>query len=76
MGLYETVKSLCKEKGYSIRILEMKAGFGNGTISKWKYHNPQLKSIVKVADALEIPAAKLMEGAKHDYARSKRRKNG
>lgn len=54
----------------------MKAGFGNGTISKWKYHNPQLKSIVKVADALEIPAAKLMEGAKHDYARSKRRKNG
>lgn len=76
MGLYETVKSLCKEKGYSIRILEMKAGFGNGTVSKWKYHNPQLKSIIKVADALEIPPSMLMEGAKHDYTRSKRRKNG
>lgn len=63
MSVFDTVQRLCKEKGLSIRQLEVKAGIGNGTIGKWRVHEqvPTFRTIEKVADALDMPVTILVD---------------
>jgi len=58
--LYEVVKSICKEKGISIKKLEQKAGLSNGSISKWQRTNPNVFTVKAVADVLEITVDELI----------------
>lgn len=53
--MYQRVKALAEEKGYSIAALEKAAGIANGTIGKWKDSDDgirlkTLKALVKVLD--------------------------
>lgn len=58
--MLEKVKKLAAEKGMNISSLEKKAGIGNGTIGRWKESKPNLKTIEKVAEVLEIPVEELL----------------
>ena len=40
--------------------MEKKAGLGNGVIGKWRKYSPQISTIQKVANALDIPVDKLL----------------
>ena len=59
MTVYDIVSEKAKEKGLTIQQLEIKAGLGNATIGKWRKNNPSMKSIISVAQALEIPVQDL-----------------
>lgn len=50
--LYELIKSLCKDKGISIRRLERECGLSYGSVSKWNVSSPSAESLYKVANYL------------------------
>lgn len=52
--LLDNIKELCARKKMNISTLEKKAGLSNGTIGKWDKASPQLDSVVKVAEALNV----------------------
>lgn len=59
--IYDTIKTLCEERGLSIRQLELKAGIGNGVIAGWKASSPRVDKLQRVADALEVPVEQLLK---------------
>ena len=48
--IVERIEELCKERKISKRKLEMEAGLGTGSITKWKTFTPRKASLQKVAD--------------------------
>lgn len=50
MSLYERIKALADTQKLSIRKLEEKIGFGNGTINRWRKTTPGVDKLTKVAD--------------------------
>ena len=60
MTLYEAIKSLCDEKGWSICDLERAADVGNGIVGKWRTANPRVDRLDAVANALGITTADLL----------------
>ena len=61
MAIYEKIKKLADEREISIYALEKKAGLQNGNIGKWRESSPTIGNLQKVADALEVPIAELVE---------------
>ena len=59
--IYENIKAICEEKNISISALEKKAALGNGTIGKWRDSKPNVDTLVKVADALNVSLSRLMK---------------
>lgn len=59
--IYDNIVNLANEKGISIKKLEVLAGIGNGTIGKWRTSDPQVDTLLKVADALCVPIEKLLK---------------
>lgn len=57
--LLERINDLTKEKKWSRRELERKAGISVGSITKWKTVNPTQVNLKKVADALGVSVAYL-----------------
>lgn len=62
MILYEQLIELIKKTGLSIRQFEIKCGFSNGTITRWKNHSPNIESIIKVAQILNVSIDYLIYG--------------
>lgn len=60
MSVYEKVKVLCDEMGVSMRRLSIDCGFSPSAVGKWKDHDPSVEKVQKVADALGVDAAWLM----------------
>lgn len=58
--IYDKVKSICEEKGMSVRQVEYAAGLKNGAISKWNESSPTIKSLKAVADVLKVKVDKLI----------------
>lgn len=54
MGLYERIKELASEKGYSINKLEKELGFARSSISKFNKNKPSMDKIKQIADFLDI----------------------
>lgn len=54
MDMYDRIKLLAREHGFSIRSLEEKLGFGNGTIRRWQTQTPGIDKIQKVADYFDV----------------------
>ena len=67
MSVYERVEQLRKERGLSQRELEQKCGFSNGSISKWKKHEPTTARLEKVADLFGVSLEYLMTGKSKEY---------
>lgn len=50
MNTYEIIKELAKEKKISIRQLEIKFGYSNGYLAKWKSNTPNADELPRLAD--------------------------
>lgn len=58
--IYDKIKTICEEKGLSIRQVETAAGLKNGAISKWNESSPTIKGLKAVADVLKVKVDKLI----------------
>lgn len=54
MGLYERIRDLAKERGYSINRLEKELGFARSSINKFNTNKPSIDKIQQIADFLKI----------------------
>lgn len=54
MDLYEKIKELAKQKRVSIRHVEEKLGFGNGTLNRWRTVMPSADKVRAVADYFNV----------------------
>lgn len=50
MNTYEIIKKLAKKKKISIRQLEMRFGYSNGYLAKWKTNTPNADELPRLAD--------------------------
>lgn len=60
MSIYEKIAAIAAERKIPIYKLEKEAGIGNGVISGWKEGQPQVDTLKKVADALEVSIEELI----------------
>ena len=52
--IIDIIKFLCKQKGITIKELEVQTGLSNGTIGKWSNCSPKTDSLTKIADYLGV----------------------
>lgn len=60
--IYERIKKLAKQKGYSINRLEEEVGFSRGSLCKIDTHNPSSEKIQKLAKFLGTTPDYIMTG--------------
>lgn len=60
--MYERIKALCQELGYTIQTLEKLAIISNGTIGKWKTSYPRADYLNRVAKVLNTTSEYLLNG--------------
>lgn len=54
MNTYEIIKELAKRKKISIRQLEMKFGYSNGYLAKWKNARPNTTELTRLANFFDV----------------------
>lgn len=54
MQLYKNIEQICKDKNIPIAKLEREAGIPNGTLRRWGTISPGIKSVIAVADYLDV----------------------
>lgn len=54
MQIYKNIEKICKDRNISIAKLERDLGIANGTLRRWGVTSPGIKSVVDVADYLEV----------------------
>lgn len=54
MQIYQEITRICTEKNISVAKMERDLGIANGTIRRWGATNPGIKSVVDVANYLEV----------------------
>lgn len=54
MTLFDRIKTISKERGYSIAEIERKAGISANYMYQWKKRNPSPKALASVADVLNV----------------------
>jgi len=59
--IYDNIKAIADKKGLSIAEIEKRAQIGNGIIGKWKESTPNVDSLVKVANVLNVNISILLE---------------
>jgi transcriptional regulator with XRE-family HTH domain len=60
MNLYERIKEIAKNKGYSINALEKELGYARSSISKFKDNTPSVDKIRDIAEFLGVSMDLLM----------------
>lgn len=68
MGLYEQVRDVAKEKGYSINKLEKELGFARSSINKFNKNKPGMDKIQMIADFLDVSPNHLLGWKEPDIA--------
>ncbi len=63
MTLLEKINAECKKQQIDIKTLELKAGIGNGSISKWVTSVPKVDTLYKVANCLGVTLDYLYSGS-------------
>ena len=53
--MYKKIKKLCKKNGISIKILEQKLGFSQGSLYKVDKNKPNFTKVVKIAKYFDVP---------------------
>ncbi len=59
MGLYEQIKEISKNKGYSINRLEKELGFARSSISKFNKNIPSMEKVKQIADFLGVSISEI-----------------
>ena len=55
MNRYDKIKTLCDERGISIKKLETECGLSNGYIGKLRKSKPNADYLMKIANYLQVP---------------------
>lgn len=58
--LYTNIRDICAAKHLTIAELERAAGLGNGVVRKWNNASPTLRTVIAVADYLDVPLEELV----------------
>ena len=66
MGIYERIKEVSAEKGYSINKLEKELGLPRSSISKYNKNVPSMDKIRLISDFLGVSIDYLMYGKESD----------
>lgn len=76
MGLYESIRAIATENGYTINQLEKELEFVRGTIYKFNINRPNIDRVQKIAEFLNVSIdyivyydperAKITDMEKHD----------
>lgn len=62
MSTYETIKTLCKERGIAVTALEKELGFGRGSIGKLRNSQTSAERLQKIADYFNVTVDYLVNG--------------
>ena len=62
MEFLKRIETLCQQKGYSIKKLEIESGLSNGQIGKWKKQKPSYDKVACVANTLNVSIDWLITG--------------
>lgn len=62
MGLYENIRYIAKNKGYSINRLEKELGFSRSSIGKFNNNKPSIDKLQKIAVFLDVSVDFLTSG--------------
>ncbi|NBI72371.1 helix-turn-helix domain-containing protein [Otoolea muris] len=62
MGLYEQIRDIAKNKGYSINKLEQELGFARSSINKFNKNKPSIDKLQQIADLLGVTIDYLTTG--------------
>ncbi len=62
MTLKDRIKELVKRENLNLSALELKLGFGNGTIAKWDKSSPSVDNLNKVAKYFHVTMDYLLNG--------------
>lgn len=62
MSTYETIKTLCKERGIAVTVLEKELGFGRGSIGKLRNSQTSAERLQKIADYFNVTVDYLVNG--------------
>ncbi len=66
MGLYEQIRDIAKERGYSVNRLEQELGFARSSINKFNKNMPSADKLQKIAETLGVTVDYLMTGNAED----------
>lgn len=58
--IYENIVKIARKQNIPLNILEKKACIANGAISKWKTSNPNIDSLIAVANALNTTVSTII----------------
>lgn len=62
MTLFDRIKKIAKDRGYSIAEVERRAGVSTNYIYQWKKRNPNPKTLASVAKVLNVSVDYLLSG--------------
>ncbi len=62
MTLYEKIDNAAKNAGTSVTALERTAGLSKGAISKWRFVEPRIGNLIRVARVLNVDINDLIGG--------------
>ncbi|WP_353726302.1 helix-turn-helix transcriptional regulator [Lactiplantibacillus plantarum] len=71
MTLFDRIKTISKERGYSIAEVERKAGISANYMYQWKKRNPSPKALASVADVLNVSVDYLLGKTDDNYTSMK-----
>lgn len=66
MNIFENIKVIAADRGWTVKKVAEKAGIGEATIYRWKATKPSTKSLEKVANVLGVQVADLLSTKKDD----------
>ena len=58
--IWDEIRTLCKEKGTTIRAVERDTGLGNGVIARWDTSSPRVENVKLVADYFGVTVDELL----------------
>lgn len=61
MTTFEKIKIIANKRGISLKKLGPKAGLSENTIYSWQKKSPGIKSLEKVAKALNVPVSRIVD---------------
>lgn len=61
MSIIIKIKTIAKERGYTLASLERELGLGNGTIRRWDNTLPSADKLLKVAELLGVSVDYLLK---------------
>ena len=70
MTIYDRIKQLCKEKGVSVRQMEIDNGMVRGKASKWKVYTPQSDTLLRLSEYFGVTTDYILTGETSEEVRT------